>query len=300
MNRITSPPPAPLADDRPPRGVLRTTVEAAIRLPSIWIGLAILLGLLFLALLGPHFARLAPDEVASDLPFATDGYGLFGLDHESRQVWSRFLWGGRSVFGLSAAATAIGIGFGSLLGLLAAYSRGRVDAALMWVTDVVLAFPPILLVLVSVSTVGPSVGLLIITVGITNIPRATRVVRGAALQVVDRDFVRASEALGESRLRIMFGELLPNVVSPLVVEATLRFAYTVAIVAGVSFLGYGLQPPAADWGVMVNENYQGVQDNPWATVLPVAAIGLLTIGAGLVGDGLSRALARIGSGDGSS
>ncbi len=298
MSAEVAAPAAPLADDRPPRGMLRTTIAAAARLPTIWIGLTILVGLLFLAIVGPHLAQLAPDDVQADLPYATDGYGRFGLDFESRQVWSRFLWGGRSVFGLSAAATAIGIGFGSLLGLLGAYARGRVDATLMWVTDVVLAFPPILLVLVSVSTVGPSIPLLIVTVGITNIPRATRVVRGAALQVVDRDFVRASEALGESRLRIMFGELLPNVVGPLVVEATLRFAYTVAIVAGVSFLGYGLQPPAADWGVMVNENYPGIQDNPWGTVLPVAAIGLLTIGAGLVGDGLTRALARIGTAEG--
>jgi peptide/nickel transport system permease protein len=127
-------------------------------------------------------------------------------------------------------------------------------------------------------------------------PRVARVVRGSALEIVERDFVRAAEAVGEARWRILVGEVLPNVTGPLAVEASLRFTYTIAVISGLSFLGFGLQPPAADWGLMINENRIGLQQAPWGVALPIIAIGLLTIGTGLVGDGLSRAIAGIDRG----
>src|SRR5262249_28992906 len=114
--------------------------------------------------------------------------------------------------------------------------------------------------------------------------------------VVERDYVKAADVLGVSRWRILFGEVLPNITSPLLVEASLRMTYSIGLIAALSFLGFGLQPPAADWGLMINENRQGLSIQPWCVVAPVAAIALLTIGTNLVADGLARALIGIDRG----
>jgi len=140
---------------------------------------------------------------------------------------------------------------------------------------------------------------MVFAVGITTMPRVARVTRGAALEVVERDYVRAAEGIGVPRRRILFGEILPNITSPLVVEVTLRLTFNIAVIAALSFLGFGLQPPAADWGLMVNENRQGLLvGQPWGVVMPVLAIGLLTIGTSLIGDGFSRAAIGIEGGRG--
>src|SRR5439155_5455772 len=245
--------------------------------------------LVAIAVIGPAFAPHAPDEFVA-APYASpSGNAKLGTDNVGRDVLSRFLWGGRSVLSLAAAATAIGLVLGVTIGLVAAQSRSILDDVLMRGMDVILAFPQIVLALVAVATVGPTLWLLVLVVGITTAPRIARVVRAAALQVVERDFVHAAEAIGESRGRILFSEILPNITSPLVVEASLRFPFSIALIAGLSFLGLGLQPPAADWGLMINENRAGLEIQPWGTVLPVVAIGLLTIGTSLVGDGFARA-----------
>ena len=159
----------------------------------------------------------------------------------------------------------------------------------MRICDVFLAFPQIVFALLLVSAFGPKLYLLVLTVGITHAPRVARVMRGAAQQVVERDFVKAAEAVGESRSRILFSELLPNVTSPLLVETGLRLTYSIGLVAALSFLGFGLQPPHADWGLMINENRLALSVQPWGVVLPVVAIALLTIGTNLVTDGIARA-----------
>ena len=190
---------------------------------------------------------------------------------------------------LSIASTLLGVGVGTAVGLVAAYSRGWLDDVLMRGNDVILAFPPIILTLLAVSAFGPRSWLIVLCVGGTHAPRVARVIRGAALEVAERDFVKAAEAVGESRSRIVFGELLPNVTSPLLVEIGLRMTYSIALVAAISFLGFGLQPPTADWGLMINENRLSINVQPWAVLLPVAAIGLLTVGTNLVTDVIARA-----------
>src|SRR5919201_1628308 len=167
------------------------------------------------------------------------------------------------------------------------------DDVLMRGMDVILAFPSIVLALVAVATVGPTLWLLVLAVGLTTAPRVARVTRGASLEIVERDFVQAAEAMGASRRMILLTEILPNILSPLLVEASLRLTYSIGLIAGLSFLGFGLQPPAADWGLMINENRQGLTVQPWGVVLPVIAIALLTIGTSLIGDGLARASAGI-------
>ncbi|HXH97300.1 MAG TPA: ABC transporter permease, partial [Gaiellaceae bacterium] len=271
-------------------------LRRAWRLPRTKIGAALVLLLVGAALIGPFFAPHDPAAFAG-APYAhPSGATLLGTDNLGRDILSRFLWGGRSILGLSAAATLIGLVLGVCIGLVAAYSRSILDDVLMRVMDVILAFPSIVLALVAVSTVGPKLWLIVLVVGFTTMPRVARVTRGASAEIVERDFVQAAEALGESRPKLLLGEILPNITSPLMVEASLRLTYAIGLIAGLSFLGFGEQPPAADWGLMINENRQGLTVQPWGVVMPVIAIALLTIGTSLIGDGLSRASAGIDRG----
>ena len=261
------------------------------------IGLAIVVVLVAIALFGPLVAPHSPTEFIAAPNSPPSAHALFGADSLGRDVWSRFLYGGRSVLGLSVAATIVGVGLGLMIGLTAAYAGGLVDEALMRIADVFMAFPQIVLALLLVTDFGPKLWLIVLTVGISHAPRVARVIRGAAQQVVERDFVKAAEAVGESRRRIIFGELLPNVTSPLLVEVGLRLTYSIGLIAAISFLGFGLQPPAADWGLMINENRLAVTVQPWGVLLPVLAIALLTIGTNLVTDGVARASIGLDRGD---
>ena len=265
------------------------TLAIASRMGRTRIGLALVAVMVLIALAGPLFAPHAPTEFVGIPNSGPSSHALFGTDSIGRDVLSRLLYGGRSVLGLAVAATIVGIVLGTIIGLAAAYSSGAVDEVLMRICDVFLAFPQLVFALLLVSAFGPKLYLLVLTVGITHAPRVARVMRGAALQVVERDFVKAAEAVGESRWRILFSELLPNVTSPLLVEIGLRLTYSLGLVAALSFLGFGLQPPRADWGLMINENRLALSVQPWGVVLPVVAIALLTIGTNLVTDGIARA-----------
>jgi peptide/nickel transport system permease protein len=265
----------------------------ALRLGRTRFGVVIVALLVLVALAGPLVAPHSPTEFVGIPNSAPSGDAIFGTDALGRDVLSRFLNGGRTVLWLSAAATLLGMVVGVAIGLIAAYSRNWLDDVLMRANDVLLAFPQIIFVLLAVSALGPKLWLIVLTVGLTHAPRVARVIRGAALEIVERDFVKSAEVVGEKRWRIVFGEVLPNVTSPLLVEAGLRMTYSIGLVAGISFLGFGLQPPDADWGLMINENRLSITVQPWAVLLPVIAIGLLTIGTNLITDGLSRAPAGI-------
>ena len=271
-------------------------LRRAWRLPRTKVGVGLLLLLAAVAVFGPFFAPHDPAAFV-DAPYSKpSNAALLGTDALGRDVLSRFLWGGRSILGMSIAATAIGLVLGVTIGLVAAYSRGRLDDVLMRLMDVILAFPSIVLALVAVSTAGPQVWLIILVVGLTTMPRVARVVRGSSAEIVERDFVQAAEALGEPRRKILMGELLPNITSPLMVEASLRLTYAIGLIASLSFLGFGRQPPAADWGLMINENQQGLTVQPWGVLMPVIAIAVLTIATSLIGDGFARASAGIDRG----
>ena len=288
----------PISIPAPPRAArpLLALARTAIGLRRTQIGLLLVVLLVGTALIGPFFSPHSPSEFVGIPNTGSASNAIFGTDNLGRDVFSRFLWGGRSVLALASLATLLGLALGVTIGLVAAYSRGRLDDLLMRTTDVGLAFPQIMLALVAVATVGPKPWLLVLAIGITTAPRVARVARGAALTIVERDFVLSAESLGESRARILLAEVLPNITSPLMVEASLRLTYSVGLVASLGFLGFGLQPPAADWGVMINENRLALSTQPWGAVLPVIAIALLTIGTSLVGDGLARATIGIDRG----
>jgi peptide/nickel transport system permease protein len=277
----------------PPARARLAMLSDALRLGRTRAGVAIVTALVLVALVGPLVAPYSPTEFVGIPNSPPSGDVVFGTDALGRDVLSRFLYGGRTVLWLSAAATLLGVTLGVIVGLVAAYARNWLDDVLMRGNDVLLAFPQIIFVLLAVSALGPKLWLIVLTVGLTHAPRVARVIRGAALEIVERDFVKSAEVVGEARWRIVFAEVLPNVTSPLLVEVGLRMTYSIGLIAGISFLGFGLQPPDADWGLMINENRLSITVQPWAVLLPVIAIGLLTIGTNLITDGLSRALAGI-------
>jgi len=262
------------------------------------IGLAMVAVIVLIALLGPLFAPHPPTAFVSapNSPAGQNGL-LFGADSLGRDVWSRFLYGGRTVIGMALASTIVGVGLGLLVGLAAAYFKGWIDEVLMRISDVFMAFPQVVLALLVVAALGPSIPLIILVVGISHAPRVARVIRGAALQVTEKDFVKAAEAVGEPRRRIIFGELLPNVTSPLLVECGLRLTFSIGLIAGLNFIGNGLQPPTADWGLMINENRLALAVQPWGVLLPILAIALLTIGTNLLTDGFARAAIGLDRGE---
>jgi peptide/nickel transport system permease protein len=261
------------------------------------IGLTFLVVIVGFALLGPLFAPHNPDAFIAFPNQAPGGHLLFGADALGRDVWSRWLHGGWTVLYMSLAATLIGVGLGLIIGLTAAYLGGAVDETLMRICDVFMAFPQIVLALLLVTAFGPKVYLIILTVGISHAPRVARVIRGAAQQVVERDFIKAAEAVGEPRRRVIFGELLPNVTSPLLVEFGLRLTYSIGLIAGINFLGLGLQPPQSDWGLMINENRLSLTIQPWGVLLPIIAIAALTIGTNLMTDAFARSAIGIDRGE---
>jgi peptide/nickel transport system permease protein len=272
------------------------TIKVALRMWRTRIGLLIVALLCLIALFGRYIAPYGEVE-AVGLPFKPAGktrkHTLFGSADVGHDVWTRFLYGGKPILIAAVLATALALVLGTTIGLVAAYNRGKLDDVLMRTMDVILALPQIISALIVISMFGASTPLIVMTVGISTVPRIARVVRGSAISVVERDFVAAAESLGESRFRILRSELLPNVSAPLLVEANLRLTFSIGLISGIAFLGFTPDPGAANWGLMVNENRKGLIPNHWGVTLPVIAIALLTIGTGLVGDGLSRAAAGI-------
>jgi peptide/nickel transport system permease protein len=286
------PPEAPAATRR--RREWLDMLVGSLRFGRTRVGLVIVVAIVALAVIGPYVAPHSPfaTGIAPDYsgPSAKAWLGTDGIGHD---VFSRVLCGGRTVVGLALAATVLAMIIGVGLGLLAGYSRPAVDDVIMRLLDVLLAFPQIVFVLLLVSVLGHALWLLVLATAVSHAPRIARVARGATLEIVGRDFVRASEALGVPRRKILVGEILPNITSPLLVEFGLRLTYSIGLIAALSFLGFGLQPPAADWGLMIEENRIAMAVQPWAVFVPVMLIALLTIGTNLMTDGVSRAMIGI-------
>ena len=240
------------------------------------------------ALLGPFFA---PHPL--DLPIGTpyerpSADALLGTDRVGRDVLSRLLWGGRSVLALAGFATLLAYAGGLAIGLLAGYSRSLVDPFLMRSADVLISFPALVFLLVLVTGLGTSEAVLVFGVALIQMPSIARIVRSATLAQSTRGFVEAAVARGEGTVAILRRELLPNIVSPIAADIGIRFTLAIILVASVNFLGLGLQPPSANWALMISENRDGLTLNPYAVLAPAVMIAVLTIGVNLVGDAIAR------------
>jgi peptide/nickel transport system permease protein len=267
----------------------------SLHFPGTRVGIAICGLLVLLAAIGPAVAPDSPTAIVG-LPLQTPTADHpFGLDFLGRDVLSRFLNGGRSVILLALLATVLGSAIGVAVGLTAGYTRNWTDSVLMRCSDVVMSFPALILALVLLATLGPKLWLVVAGVALTHVPRVARLVRGAALEVVGREYVAAAEARGEPVRAILFREILPNVWTPILIDFGVRLAGSVILISSLSFLGFGLQPPASDWALMINENRSALTVQPYAVLFPLLAIGALAIGVNLIADGLARA-AMSGSG----
>ncbi len=287
-------PPAEKGGPPPARADASGVIWKACRSPQGRVGLAIAGIVVVLATLGPVVAPHSPTAFVGRPLSGPTSQALLGTDVLGRDVLSRFLWGGYTILALAIAATLIGVGGGMVLGVVAGYSRSRLDDAIMRPLDIVLAFPQLILGLLFLSILGPKLWLIVLTVGLVHLPQVARVCRAATVAVRERDFVRSAEALGVPRRTIIRVDLIPNISGPLLVEVGLRMTYSVGLIASLSFLGLGRQPPAPDWGVMINENRVGVLTQPWGVVVPVAAIALLTVGVNLVTDSIAQISSGLG------
>jgi peptide/nickel transport system permease protein len=268
----------------------RSVLWSAVRTPRGIIGLGLASFVVLVAVIGPFVAPYSPDTNA---PLALDfarpsAQFLLGTDVEARDVLSRVLDGGWVLLIMAACATAIGVAGGAAAGVSAAYLRGISDGIIMRAVDVILSFPQLVFALLLLSLLGPKLWLITIAVGVSHAPQVARVLRSATLDLSERDFVKGAELQGMRPAKVMWKEILPNLVSPLMVETGLRLTYSIVIMAGLAFLGFGQPPPAANWGTMINENREGLALNPWAVIVPALLIALLTIGTNTFTDAFAR------------
>jgi peptide/nickel transport system permease protein len=275
----------------PRGGALGRVLLTALKTRRGKIGATLALIVLAIAFLGPLVPGESPTDFAApsfSQPGA-EGAGLLGTDVLGRSVLARVLNGGHSLILLALASTVLAVGLGSILGVVAAYRRGFLEGLVMRGVDVVLAIPQLVFVLLLLSVIGPKWWLLILSVGLAQAPQTARVMYAAAQSVCERDFVKAVAVWGVPPRTVIRRHILPNLTTPLMVEAGLRLSYGIVLIAGLSFLGLGAQPPAPDWGVMVNENRLGLTSNPWAVLAPAILLAVLAVGTNTFADAVARA-----------
>lgn len=217
---------------------------------------------------------------------APGGEHLFGTDQYGRDVWSRIVHGARVSLYVGIIAVGIGIFFGCPIGAIAGYFRGKTDEVIMRFMDAFLAFPPVLLALVVVAILGSSLVNTMVAIGIVYIPRFARVIRGSVLSEREKEYVEASRMIGESNMSILFRQIIPNCLSPVIVQGTVFLAYAILTEASLSFLGLGIAPPNPSWGSMLNEARVFIETDPLQAIFPGLAISFTVLGFNLFGDGL--------------
>jgi ABC-type dipeptide/oligopeptide/nickel transport system permease subunit len=256
------------------------------------VGLAMLAFVLGVAFLGPLFS---PHGIAEPIGApGTPPYGgaPLGTDYLGRDVLSRVLHGGPSVIWIGTTATLLAYTCGITIGLIAGYSRSLIDPLLMRAVDVMLSFPALLVLLLLVAGLGIHVWVLILGVALVQLPPIARIIRTAALEVSTRGYIEAAQARGERTAAILRREILPNVTPVVLADFGIRFGFSIILIASVNYLGLGLAPPAADWGLMIAENQQYISLNVWSVLAPAIMLAMLTVSVNLIADGYVQTLGR--------
>jgi peptide/nickel transport system permease protein len=283
------------------RSLLQDAVKRFFRNPTGLLGLAIVaffvLASLLAPLLSPYDASrdrnlrlrlLPPTWTLSQSELESRDLGrfehVFGADELGRDQFVRIWHGGRISLRVGLLAVAIAVGFGTTLGLVAGYFQGRVDTVIVWLVDILLAFPGILLAIAIVAALGPSLTNALIAISITQIPIYIRITRGVVIGLRGSEYVQAARALGSGDSRIILSHILPNSLSPLIVQLTLSIGVAILDVAALGFLGLGAQPPDPEWGVMIRDGYRQFLNAPWLSIFPGLVIFLSVIGFNLLGD----------------
>ena len=253
-------------------------------------GLIILSILVLLAIFAPIFAPFDPSAILEDHIAAPSMKHLFGTDDLGRDILSRLLYGGRVSLSVAVIAVAVSLTIGILLGCISGYYGGILDEVIMRFTDIMLSFPTIFLILAIQSVLTPNIINVMIVIGATSWMGIARLVRGEFLALKEREFVEAARAIGCSDLRIIFRQILPNSLPPVIVAGTLGMAGAILTESALSFLGLGVQPPMASWGNMLMDSQSYLLDAPWMAVIPGLVIVLTVLSLYFVGEGLREGL----------
>jgi peptide/nickel transport system permease protein len=257
------------------------------------LGLAIIIALLLIAAFAGVIATHSP--VIGDLgnarllPPGTDGY-LLGTDDQGRDIFSRLVYGSRLTLMVVVLVALISAPIGLIIGTVSGYAGGWLDAILMRITDIFLAFPKLVLALAFVAALGPGIQNAIIAIAITSWPPYARIARAETMTVRHSDYIAAVQLMGASPLRIIFRHVMPLCISSLIVRVTLDMAGIILTAAGLGFLGLGAQPPLPEWGAMIASGRRFILDQWWVAAMPGIAILIVSLGFNLLGDGLRDAL----------
>ncbi|KKO54855.1 nickel transporter permease [Paenibacillus sp. DMB20] len=258
---------------------------------SALIGGYFLIFVVLAAIVGPFLTQHDPtivDYSSKLLKPSADHW--FGTDHNGRDIFTRIVHGMRLTLSVGFISVILGAAFGIILGVISGYYGGKWDSVIMRITDIMLAFPGLLLALAIVSVLGKSLFNVIIAVSIFSIPTFARIVRGSTLAVRKLEYIDAMRSLGASDSRIIFKHILPNITSPIIVQATLRIAIAILTASGLSFLGLGAQPPTPEWGAMLNDGRNYITQHPHVALFPGLSIVLVVVAFNLLGDGLRDVL----------
>jgi peptide/nickel transport system permease protein len=287
-------PPAP-PSARPldtPNSIRRERIKLLLRSPPFLVGFIILLFWVIMAIFGPLIAPYGADDTdLLNTLMPPSGDHWLGTDQFGRDVFSRVIVGSRDILIVAPLATLLGTVVGTILGLVTGYARGLTDDVISRLIDAFLALPLLIIAMLVITALGISNTTVIIVIGLSFGLIIGRTVRAAVLGERDLDYIAAANLRGEKPLYIMFVEILPNVMPPIMVETTIRLGYAIFTVASLSFLGLGIQPPSPDWGLSISQNYGLIGGGYWWTVLfDALAIGSLVVGVNLAAEGVQAVL----------
>jgi peptide/nickel transport system permease protein len=264
------------------------------RSPTFIVGFVVVGWWVFWAIVGAGLTPHDPLDQGQDILARPGGGHWLGTDQLGRDVLSRVLAGATDTLKVAPLATLLGIAGGTVIGLITGYFRGIVDDGVSRIVDAVLALPLIVLAVTAIAALGTSTATLIVVIGVVFTPIVSRTVRAAVLAERELEYVSAARLRGERAPYVMFVEILPNVMGPIIVEATVRLGYAIFAVAGLTFLGFGVQPPSPDWSLQIADNYQLLNSQTywWTVLFPGLAIATLIVGVNLIADGLQQVLDR--------
>jgi peptide/nickel transport system permease protein len=279
--------PAPATAAAIEESPVRDALARALRDPLGALGAALVVLFVLSALLAPLIAPYDPS--ALDVPARLQGPSLLhllGTDNLGRDVFSRVLYGGRIALGVALTAVGLSLALGILLGLIAGYGPRWLDNLLLLLFDSVRAFPVIMFALAVITVVGPSLETVILVVVVTTIPQYARIIRTQTLSLRHTEFILAERSLGAGAPRVLFVHILPNVIGPLLILASMEIPVVITIEAGLSFLGLGVRPPTPSWGNILNDGYAFIRNTPWLVIAAGIPLVLTTLGFTFLGETL--------------
>jgi peptide/nickel transport system permease protein len=269
------------------RFVLRTLFRS----PTFLVGLVIVLFWIFMAVFSTSITQ-SPTTPTGAILASPSAAHWFGTDDLGRDVFARTMAGSRSVLIIAPLATVLCLLWGAIVGLITGFYRGLADDIIMRVVDAFLALPIIITSILVISLLGRSYAVLIVVIGALFTPVVSRTIRSAVIGEREREYVMAARLRGERSAFVMAREILPNITQPMIVEGTVRLGYAVFTVATLSFLGFGLEPPSSDWGLVVATERGVLQSSPWVVLFPALALASLVIAVNLIADGVRAAFSK--------